>query len=79
MVVEGLSGRLGPAGSPDCSTSISVAFAPSEPGAVVGELAISAAGMKEPLLCPLGASVVQSSYHLIDEATKAPVTEVRRC
>lgn len=79
VTFEPASGRLGPAGSPDCSTSISVSFAATDPGAVVGELAISTAGTKEPLLCPLGASVVQSSYQLVDDETKAPVTEVSEC
>lgn len=77
--MEPVTGRLGPAGSPDSSTAISVSLAPSEPGAAVGELAISTAGGKEPLICPLGASVVQTSYQLVDEATKTPVTEVCCC
>lgn len=79
VAVEPVLGRLGPAGSPRSSTTISVSLAPSEPGAAVGELLISTAGGKEPLICPLGASVVQTSYRLVDEATKAPVTEVRCC
>lgn len=74
--VEPASGRLGPAGSPGSSTAISVNLLPTEPGAVVGELLISTAGVKEALSWPLGASVVQSSYQLVDEVTKAPVTEV---
>lgn len=76
MSVEPASGRLGPAGSPGSSTAISVNLSPSEPGAVVGELSISTAGVKEALSWPLGAFVVQSTFQLVDEITKAPVTEV---
>lgn len=78
LAVEPASGRLGPAGSPDSSTTIAVSLAPTEPGATVSELSISRAGGKEPLLCPLGASVVQGSHQLIDDATKTAVTEVCR-
>lgn len=76
MSVEPASGRLGAAGSADSTSTITVTLSPLEPAAVVGELAVSTAGMKEPLLQPLGASVVQSSYQIIDSVTKAPVTEV---
>jgi hypothetical protein len=78
LAVEPVSGRLGPAGSPDSSTAIDVSIAPTEPGATVSELTISTAGGKEPLVCPLGASVVQSSYQLIDDTTKTAVPEVCR-
>jgi hypothetical protein len=76
VTVEPAAGRLQAAGNPDSSSPVTVTFSPTEPGAAVGELAISIAGAKEPLICPLGAAVVQSSYQLIDDVTKSPVTEV---
>jgi hypothetical protein len=76
VTVEPAAGRLSAAGNPASSSPVSVTFSPTDPGAAVAELAISTAGAKEPLICPLGAAVVQSSYQLIDDATKSPVTEV---
>lgn len=77
--VQPSTGRLGPAGSQGSSTDLHVVLTPTESGAVVGELAISTAGVSgEPLICPVGASVVQSSYQLLDTSTKAALTEVRQ-
>lgn len=74
--MEPTSGRLAAAGSQGSSTCLNVTMAPTDPGAIVGDLAISVVGLKEQLLCPVGASAVQSSYQLLDHQTKAPVSEV---